>query len=235
MKTFDKKTVALTLIIAALAICLAFALLSSGQNDQTVISAVAQNKIENLESDIADLQSENKGYKSIQDSLIQRNKELSILIEAKEAKYAVIALNYVKEKNRVKELSGDSAVGLFLDRADCTEYPIVKYDEDYIIPIDPIRYYNILAVDFDESLAVNQNLRDENSIRILQIKTLNQLIDTKDNETQTLNRIIVAKNGIIAMQNTRIEATQNKLRKQKAKTYFVGAAGVVILIGTLIF
>jgi hypothetical protein len=230
MKNLTIKNIILYGAIAALLIMLFISKCStSKQADQNVISAVAQNRIENLENNIAILENENYVFRMTQDSLIQRNKELSKDIFKKEAKIAQIASNAAKEKNRVKELPADSAASLFLDRADCSEFPVLKYDADFIIPIEPIRFYNLMAVDFDQVKETTYVLMQQYKHRVEQIDNLNKVIESKDQENENLNSIVNDKDGIIIQKDKQIVSEHKKLRQQKVKTFLIGGAGLVLI------
>ena len=203
---------------------------TSNQANQDTVSAVAQNRIENLESNISILESENYVFRMAQDSLLQRNNELSKEIFQKEAKIAQIASNYAELKNKVKELPNDSAVGLFLDRADCSEFPVLKYDADYIMPIEPIRFYNLMAVDFDEVKETAFVLMQQYKSRSEQVELLNKVIDSKGRETTNLNLIINDKDGIIIQKDKQIVSGKKQLKAQKFKTVLVGIGGVLGII-----
>lgn len=208
---------------------------SDKQAEYNTNSAVAQNRIETLESGIATFENQIIGYHAVQDSLIQRNKDLNRLLIQNEQKYAVIALKYVKEKNRVKELPNDSAVGLFLDVAACSEVPVMKYDCAYIIPIEPIRFYNLAIVSMDELKEVNWTLRNEIGLKQLMIDSQGELIKVKDKEAGNLNKIIENKDGIIQQKDGQILNTEKKYKKQITKTYIAIGVGAVLLTLTAIF
>ena len=120
-------------IILALAIC--FKIVTDIQAKHKTSIAVSQNRIETLESNVTDLESQTIGYKAVQDSLFTINKALNRLLIQNRAKYAVIEAKYNSERSKVQELPDDSAAGLFLDRADCSEVPVLKYEDNYLIRI----------------------------------------------------------------------------------------------------
>ena len=182
MKYLTKQNIIIAVLVLTVIILVISKCSTSKQADQNTISEVAQNRIDNLESNITALENQNLGYHSVQDSLVLINKGLNKEIYKERTKYAQIALKYDREKQRVKELTNDSAAGLFLDRADCSEFPVLKYDTDYIIPIEPIRFYNLLAVDFDKLNEDYIVCRNETRIQQVQIKTLESLNDSKGDE-----------------------------------------------------
>lgn len=232
-KLFDKRQM---ILIASIAILTFIVLLiinkcsTSKQADQNTISAVAQNIIDAKNSNIAILQKQNLSIRQAQDSLLLINSGLNEQIHQKDVKIAYIASNAAKEKNRVKELPADSAAILFLARANCSELIVLKYDAKYIMPIEPIRFYNLMAVDFDELKALHQNLSEQYGIRILQVNNLNKVIDSKDQEAENLNTIINDKDGIIIQKDKQIVSEHKKLKQQKIKTYLVGTAGVILCV-----
>jgi hypothetical protein len=228
MKT-DIKSILLYAAIAVLLILLFISRCSRSKQDQeSSVSQVAQNRIENLEANIAKLEGREIVYRTSQDSMIRINEALNRLLIQNRAKYAVIALNYEKEKQRVKDLPDDTAVGLFLDRADCGEVQIKKYDDDYLISIEPVRFYNDLAVGFDEQISINKNLRTETRIYTVKIKTLDEIISGKEMHISDLNAKIEAFKSIESEKDKQIVAEQKKIKQQKVKTYLVGAGGLIL-------
>lgn len=195
---------------------------------QNIDQAVSKNRIEILESNVAILEKQNLTYRQSQDSLILIDNSLNKLITQKEAKYAQIASIYADLKNKVKELNNDSTAGLFLDRADCTEFPVLKYDTNYIMPIEPIRFYNLMSVDFDELKAQHQNLQGKYDIKVLQVKNLIKIIDGKEDHIANLDKTIESQKLIETEKDKQIQSEHKKYKQQKVKTFLVGGAGLVL-------
>jgi len=230
-----KKQTLIILAVSVIAIAIIWKLFSDSQKRNEISSAVAQDRIENLESNVAQLEEMNIGFHAVQDSLIQRNKTLSKDIDRERKKYAVIALKYEIERSRVKELPDDSAVGLFLDVADCSEVPVMKYDSAYIIPIEPIRFYNDAIVSMDELKEVNQVLKHEAGLKQLLIDSQGQVIISQDQEKKNLNEIINDKDKIIQNKTTQVDAGEKKYRKQVIKTYIAVGVGAVAVVLVAVF
>mgnify|MGYP000977402892 CR=1 FL=1 len=201
---------------------------SNKQDQQNISSAVSQNQIENLQSALAVLENKETAYRLTQDSLLSINASLNKQLITNRGKLAQIALNYEIERQKVKELPNDSAAALFLDRADCYEFPVMQYDSNYLIPIEPIRFYNTLAIDFDEQVAVNGNLMKENKIYMLQVKNLNRIIDNKETRINDLNEIVKNHKLIEIEKDKQIQAEHKKYKQQRVKTFLTGAGGLIM-------
>ena len=229
MKTINIKTLILSAVILALLVLLLLSKCSTKkQANQDLISAVSQNQIENNALQIAKLEGENKALRSASDSLISVNASLNKQIYINREKASQIALKYAEEKNRVKELTNDSAAGLFLDRADCIEYPVKAYDSDYIVPVESIRFYNLLAVDCDEMKIQLLNQSLENDYLSKQVINCNRIVELKENENANLREVINEKDGINIEKDKQIIAGKRKLKAQKFKTVLVGAGGLIL-------
>ena len=201
---------------------------SNKQDQQNISSAVSQNQIENLQSALAVLENKETAYRLTQDSLLSINASLNKQLITNRGKLAQIALNYEIERQKVKELPNDSAAALFLDRADCYEFPVMQYDSNYLIPIEPIRFYNTLAIDFDEQVAVSGNLMKENKIYMLQVKNLNRIIDNKETRINDLNEIVKNHKLIEIEKDKQIQAEHKKYKQQRVKTFLTGAGGLIM-------
>jgi len=224
-----KETLVLTVIVILAALLLFVSQCSrTKQEVATNNDQIAQNRIEALQDNIALLEKREIAYVAAQDSMSRINAALNRLIAQKDAKYAHIASIAAEEKNRVRELPDDSAAGLFLDRADCSEFPVLAYDSNYIIPIEPIRFYNLMAVDFDELKAIHHNLQDQYSIRVLQVRNLNGIIDKQSQRIDNLSEAINEKDGIIIQKDKQIVSGKKLLKQQKIKTFTAGAAGILL-------
>lgn len=201
---------------------------SNKQDQQNISSAVSQNQIENLQSALAVLENKETAYRLTQDSLLSINASLNKQLITNRGKLAQIALNYEIERQKVKELPNDSAAALFLDRADCYEFPVMQYDSNYLIPIEPIRFYNTLAIDFDEQVAVSGNLMKENKIYMLQVKNLNRIIDNKETRINDLNEIVKNHKLIEIEKDKQIQSEHKKYKQQRVKTFLTGAGGLIM-------
>lgn len=217
-------------IIALLVLLFISKCSNSKQAIQNTDQAVSQNRIETPESNVAILEKQNLTYRQSQDSLILINTSLNKQIIQKDNKLAQIALNSVKVKDSIRNLPDDSAVGLFLDRADCSEFPVLKRDTGYIAPIEAIRFYNDLAVDFDALRATNQALVDQNNIRMLQVKNLNKIIESKSKENDNLSKINNDKDGVIVEKDKQIVSVKKQLKTEKRKKYWVGGAAIALYL-----
>ena len=199
---------------------------SSKQGRLEISNAELQGKNEILESYLLILQGQLNVHIAAEDSLYVRVKEQDSMLTLTKSKYAVIARKYDLERSKVKELTNDSAVGLFLDRADCSEVPVVKYENDYIVPVEPIRFYNDLAVGFDEQVSVNENLRNENTIKDMKIRSLESICSNKEDQVQVLTKIIATKDQIIANKDTAIGNDKKLIRAEHRKVIASRIAGI---------
>jgi cell division protein FtsB len=220
-----------TALIVLLAVVFVFNKCNSNKlNERNTDIAVSQNENENLQSVNASLENQIVGYLNTQDSLLQCIREKDVQLIRKEKEKSLIALKYATEKDRVKQLPNDSAVGLFLDRADCTECPVVKYDNDYLVPVDPIRFYNDMAVGFDELASMSLILQSESSIKTMQIKELNSLCNAKDSQIAALTRINENHVLIEAEKDKQVTAQEKKYKAERRKLIVTKVvAGAVIV------
>ena len=201
---------------------------NDNQDQHNVSQAVSQNHIENLQAALSVLESKEIGYKAANDSLVLINSALSRQLTTNRAKLAQIALNYEKERQRIKALPNDSAASLFLDRSDCSECEVLQYDSAYLIPIESIQFYNLMAVDFDQQVAVNGNLIKENKIYQLQVKNLNSIIDNDETRIGNLKDQVNNYQQIISEKDKQLQAEHKKLKKQRFKTVLTGIAGAAL-------
>jgi len=134
MKT--KTIVILSIVGLAIILLVANKLNNNRKAKLEIERAVAQNKIENLESNVTTLENQNLGYKSTQYTLLHLNNILNAEIYHTRQKYQQIALKYVKLKDNVKALPADSVASLFLSRAGNND-TVKKYEDKYIIPEIP--------------------------------------------------------------------------------------------------
>ncbi len=201
------------------------------QNEAVITDAVASEHLDYLQAENESLKLQITGYKTAQDSLRINIASLNKELVQKELQRAEIASKYAAEKARLRKLPNDSAVGYFLDRADCGECPIVKYDSSYLVEIDPIRFYNDLAVGFDEQVAVNANLRRESEVKSMVIKDLSSVNNMKDREIEILNKIIVNDSLTGSYKDIQITAGEKMYKAEKLKhTVTKIVAGAVIVI-----
>jgi hypothetical protein len=201
------------------------------QQDATVGDAVAQNEIKNLRADLAALKKEKDRFLAAADSLLRQIDAQDKLLIQIRAERAQIALNLDKEKQRRHKLTNDSAVGLFLDRADCSECPVVKYDQDYIIPVEPIRFYNDLSADFDTELLDNISLRKENTVQATKINGLDMLCSNKDHQIAILEQQNSKNIDIQAEQNKQLQSEKDRYKAEHRKLVVTKiVAGVIIVV-----
>lgn len=206
------------LIGFAAAIIIMIWLFTQSQKRNEISTAVSQNKIEILEATNENLETQIIGYNALQDSLVLIGKSLNRQLGKERAKYALIASNYAELKAKVKQLPDDSAVGMFLDRADCP-VPVVKYDSMYLIPIEAIGFHNVLAYDLDEQRAVNMVLRQEITVLELSGKTFERLAASQAAEVGTLQSVIGNIEAIGKEKDKQIRDGEKLLKKQKVKTW----------------
>ena len=197
------------------------------QAGENIQSAVAENEIKNLVSQIDQHKANEKAYMAVQDSLLHANDVLNEQLTRQRAKVAQTAAKYETERSKVKELPADSAAGLFLDRADCPD-PVLKYENDYLVPSEAITFYNVMAVDFDEQKEVNINLATENEIKTRQIYTLDAIIQNSNKRIDEFTRITEDQQKIIDRKDLQVKAEHKKYRQQRIKTILTSAGGIVL-------
>lgn len=173
------------------------------------------------------------GYKALNASLQSNIKQSDKEIIKERRKRAVIEAKYAEQLARVQHLPDDSAVGLFLDKSDTGEHSILMYDSLYLIPIEPIRAYNDLAVGYDYLAESNQSLIRESLIQSQEIKDLKNVIQNDSVIVSNLENIIKGHNqlnGICVGENERLK---KQLRKQKFRTGVAWGVGAVVTYGLL--
>jgi len=233
-----------TLIVALiLAIVLAVGHFTfKAQHDKYVSEiGISTGRIEILQTNTALLTLEAKGYKAISDSLIFRIKERDETIKGWQGKYAKLDKKYTEKAQQIKELPEEAQVELFLGRADCGEFPILKYEENYIAPIEAIGFYNILANDFDQVSEANELQKGEILLYRSQLNNYGNLLVAKDNELSTQGQIIENQNKIdserekqLSMKDKQLKAEKRKLVVTKVLSGFVVVAETGIIVALLL-
>jgi len=208
---------------------------TNSQINSDIAIAVSTERISELERKIDEKDTQIAISKQKEDSLLGvvnlQNNQLAKFSK----KYNEITIKYDAERNKVKELSGVESVGLFLDNTEQPEFPVIQYEDStqYVIPITSIEYANVAFVDLKEQVGVNSILRDESTLKSVQIKTLNSIIDEKENQIVVLTEVNKYTNSIIKDKDNLIKSEHNKYKKQRAKTFVTGAIGGVLLICAL--
>ena len=210
---------------------------TNSQINSDIDIAVSTERISELERKIDEKDTQIAISKQKEDSLftVVRRQEFDLI--RFHNNILVITKKYDAERNKVKELSGVESVGLFLDNTEQPEFPVIQYEDStqYVIPITSIEYANVAFVDLKEQVGVNRLLRDESTLKSVQIKTLNSIIDEKENQIIVLNEVNKYTNSIIKEKDDLVKAEHNKYKKQRVKTFVTGAIGGVLLICSLIF
>ena len=225
-------------------ICLAIIILFVAKRCATISQyhsdtsiAVSQERISELERKIDEKDTQIAISKQKEDSLfsVVRMQEFDLI--KFHNNIITITKKYDSERNKVKELSGVESVGLFLDNTEQPEFPVIQYEDStqYVIPITSIEYANVAFVDLQEQLSVNSVLRDESNVKSVQIKTLNSIIDEKENQIVVLTEVNKYTNDVIKEKDSQIQSEHNKYNKQLVKTITTGAIGGILLICSLIF
>jgi len=193
-------------------------------------NAVLSDRSETLEATNEALENQIIGHKAVSDSLISTIRTQNIVLDRYKTKYAIIALKYETERNRVKEVTDDEAAGIFLDRADCSEVPVLKYDSNYLIPIEPIRFYNDVLIGFDEQVETNRTLRGEVYDKGVQIGNYERL--TTEQKETILAQTELNRNTSLMLSNAekQIANTEKKLKRERVKKYVVGVVGLVWIV-----
>lgn len=235
----NKKTVFFAaIIVMAIAILLvARKCATNSQINSDIAIAVSTERISELERKIDEKDTQIAISKQKEDSLfsVVRMQEFDLI--KFHNNIITITKKYDAERNKVKELSGVESVGLFLDNTEQPEFPVIQYEDStqYVIPITSIEYANVAFVDLQEQLSVNSVLRDESNVKSVQIKTLNSIIDEKENQIVVLTEVNKYTNDVIKEKDSQIQSEHNKYKKQRVKTITTGAIGGILLICSLIF
>ena len=210
---------------------------TNSQINSDIAIAVSTERISELERKIDEKDTQIAISKQKEDSLfsVVRMQEFDLI--KFHNNIITITKKYDAERNKVKELSGVESVGLFLDNTEQPEFPVIQYEDStqYVIPITSIEYANVAFVDLQEQLSVNSVLRDESNVKSVQIKTLNSIIDEKENQIVVLTEVNKYTNDVIKEKDSQIQSEHNKYKKQRVKTITTGAIGGILLICSLIF
>lgn len=238
--TWFKSNHKMTFIIGMIALAILLSLFirscaTKQQHNQDVVSAVAQSKIDELNGKIKDKEAAILLYEKSEDSLWVIVKKQNIELDRVKQKNKETEAKYTKERNKVKELYAEDAVDLFLTNTEQLEFPVIQFEDStkYVIPIHSIEYANVMAVDLKEQIEITANVKKESSIKSMQIKNLNLIIDDKENQLIVLREVNKYTNYIIAEKDTQIVAEKKKLKQQKVKTYFTGVIGGLLVIFSL--
>ena len=235
----NKKTVFFAaIIVMAIAILLvARKCATNSQINSDIAIAVSQERISELERKIDEKDTQIAISKQKEDSLFNVVKRQDFELIKFHNNIITITKKYDAERNKVKELSGVESVGLFLDNTEQPEFPVIQYEDStqYVIPITSIEYANVAFVDLQEQLNVNSVLRDESNVKSVQIKTLNSIIDEKENQIVVLTEVNKYTNYIIKEKDSQIQSEHNKYKKQRVKTITTGAIGGILIICSLVF
>ena len=233
-----------TLIVALiLAIVLAIGHFTfKAQHDRYISEiGISTGKIEVFQANTERLEMEAKGYKAIGDSLKFRIQERDEIIKGWQGKYAKLDKKYTEKAQQIKELPEEAQVELFLDRADCGEFPILKYEENYIAPIEAIGFYNILANDFDQVSEANELQKGEILLYRSQLNNYGNLLVAKDNELSTQGQIIENQNKIdserinqLATKDKQMKAEKRKVVTTKIIAGFAIVAETVVIVALLL-
>jgi hypothetical protein len=214
---------------------MAIKVMNNQQQKYDLDTAVLKDRSETLEATNAELEIQITGHKAVSDSLVSTIRTQNIVLDRYKTKYAVIALKYETERNRVKEVTDDEAAGIFLDRADCSEVPVLKYDSNYLIPIEPIRFYNDVLIGFDEQVETNRTLRGEVYDKGVQIVNYERL--TTEQKATILAQTELNRNTSQMLMNSdkQLANTEKKLKRERVKKYVVGVVGLVgmVVVGML--
>jgi len=198
-------------------------------------NAVLRDRSETLQATNEQLENQITGHNAVSDSLLANIRTQSNVLLQYQRKYAVIALKYETERNRVKEVTDQEAVEIFLDRADCSEVPVLKYDSNYLIPIEPIRFYNDVLIGFDEQVETNRTLRGEVYDKGVQIVNYERLTTEQKETIQAQTELNRNTSIMLSNAEKQIANTEKKLKRERVKKYVVGVVGLVwiVVVGVL--
>lgn len=200
------------------------------QQRQEIVSAIAQSKIDGLQSDLKLKEKQLYQHKMAEDSLWVTlgyvNKQLSTY----KAKYAVIASDLATELNNNHELTNDESVKRFVGNSGCD-----TIGERSEVPICSIRYYNDINSELKSTKNTVSVLVSESGKKDSKITVLEGIITEKDNQNNELVGIVSDSKGIISQQSVQIEADKKILRNQKIKTWCVGGVGLVFTVLAIVF
>ncbi len=221
------------LLMATLCVLLLFFTRSCAnkqQQRQEMISAIAQSKIDALQSDIKNKEKQLYYHKIAEDSLWATLNTVNSQLSTYKAKYAVIASDLATEIKNNHELTNDESVKLFVDNSGCD-----TIGERSEVPVCSIRFYNDIHSELKSTKNTVSVLVSESDKKDSKIALLDEIIIEKDNQNKELVGIVSDSKGIIGQQSVQIEADKKILRQQKFKTWAVGGIGLVFTVLAIVF
>lgn len=158
-----------------------------------------------------------------EDSLIQIARNSARKARQEAAQRTIIENEYKALSDRLNAITDDSAAGLFLDRADCSEYPVRCIDSAYLAPVEAIRFYNDMAYSHDRLTLLNRSLVSENGYILKQAESAQSAYDTC--------RVRVGEYiGIIDMKDKMLDSEYGKNRKLSKTVFGLGVLSVVLVV-----
>lgn len=162
-------------------------------------------------------------YRAAEDSLIQIARNSARKARQEAAQRKIIENEYKALSERLNAITDDSAVGLFLDRADCSEYPVRCIDSAYLAPVEAIRFYNDVSYSHDRLTLLNKSLQVENCYNLKQVESLQSAYDTCRAE---VGEYI----GIIDLKDKMLDSEYGKNKKLSKTVFGLGVLSVVLVV-----
>lgn len=158
-----------------------------------------------------------------EDSLIRLANNSAQKATQERKKRTQIEIEYKALSGRLNAITDDSAAGLFLDRADCSEYPVRCIDSAYLAPVEAIRFYNDMAYSHDRLALLNRSLISENGHILKQAESVQSAYDTC---RARVGEYI----GIIDLKDKMLDSEYGKNKKLSKTVFGLGVLSVVLVV-----
>jgi hypothetical protein len=228
-------------IIIAVAVLVLVLLLSirnctnNNQDRQSVVDAVAQSKIDNLQNILTEKDSEITSNKQTILSLYNliRSKDSSLYLKDKKIAHSEAKLSIELKKNH--GLTDEESIIQFMDNSGYSDSTVTKYENRYNVPICAIRFYNDVKSNLDMQTDVNSILVSKIKDQEEKALFLGKVIEVKDEDISLLTDKGIAYEGVIAEKDKQIVAEHKMYKQQKVKTWVTGGIGVILLTLAIIY
>jgi len=178
LNSHSKMKTPVKIIIAAVILILAvlFIITNCQQKKIPAQSSELQLQNERLNSKIAQDSMEMIGVLALNKPLQATIRELTIKVSQEQQLRRQAQQQYTQERNKLSALTPDESMRLFLNSSGQTSFNVLRYDTNYIVPLQSIKYHNTILVYYKEAVSLNQSLTRENSRRLDQINNLNVIV-----------------------------------------------------------
>ena len=135
------------IIIAAVILILAVLLIITNCQKKKIPAQSSELQLQNerLNSKIAQDSIKMLGHLSLNKALQATNKELQYEVSQEQQLRKQAQQQYTQERNKLSALTPDEAMKLFLTSSGQYSFPVLRYDTNYIAPLQSIKYHNMIC------------------------------------------------------------------------------------------